>query len=59
MFKVILITISIIVTTIVIALRNIKKEECIMCSYNCENCKEKDVCGIRAVSYTHLTLPTN
>ncbi len=47
MFKVILITISIIATTIVIALRNIKKEECIMCSYNCESCKEKDVCGIR------------
>ncbi|EJO5348383.1 hypothetical protein NRP93_002507 [Clostridium botulinum] len=47
MFEVILITISIIVTTIVIVLRNIKKEKCIICSYNCESCKEKDVCGIR------------
>lgn len=33
--------------TICLAVRKVKKEPRIICSYDCKSCKEKDVCGIR------------
>lgn len=48
MLEVILGTLVIVILTTVIAVLRVKKDKVrIICNYNCNNCKEKDVCGIR------------
>ncbi|HDK7182965.1 TPA: hypothetical protein PTV74_002112 [Clostridium botulinum] len=47
MLEAILGTIAIVITTVLIAIRKVKKDKNNLCNYNCENCKEKDVCCIK------------
>ncbi|WP_164995942.1 hypothetical protein [Clostridium niameyense] len=43
----ILATVIIIIMTIIVAVIKTSKEENNICSFNCKNCGEKDVCEIR------------
>jgi len=49
MVEVILGTVAIVSITVLIAVIRVNKNKCNLCHYNCENCGEKDVCGIKEV----------
>lgn len=47
MIRAIVYSVIIIGITIGLAVKKARKEPRTICNYNCKNCKEKDVCGIR------------
>ncbi|WP_460299749.1 hypothetical protein [Clostridium botulinum] len=47
MADVILGTVAIVSITVLIAVIRTNKSKCNLCHYNCENCGEQNVCGIK------------
>ncbi|APQ68670.1 TPA: hypothetical protein ACXDAY_004057 [Clostridium botulinum] len=47
MIEVIFGSVAIVSLTILMAVIKINKNKCNLCHYNCEKCKEKDVCAIK------------
>ncbi len=40
-------SVAIVSLTVLMAVIKVNKNKCNMCHYNCDNCGEKDVCGIK------------
>ncbi|APU60224.1 hypothetical protein NPD8_2183 [Clostridium botulinum] len=40
-------SVAIVSLTVLMAIIKVNKNKCNMCHYNCDNCGEKDVCGIK------------
>ncbi|EQB3100447.1 TPA: hypothetical protein ACXNPT_000472 [Clostridium botulinum] len=40
-------SVAIVILTVLMAVIKVNKNKCNMCYYNCDNCREKDVCDIK------------
>ncbi|HCL4447450.1 TPA: hypothetical protein N2D04_002511 [Clostridium botulinum] len=47
MIEVIFGSVAIVSLTVLMAIIKVNKNKCNMCHYNCENCREQDVCCIK------------